>query len=354
MKLFGVEHGGDFLIDGLPIATMDVRPASTIVSAIDGLPANATVGLETFPDVSEMDDPQLRYWQELIGICQEAGVNIQYLDDPELLKYLSRQRWDMAQLGNELASGRYQATNGNERYLAEFQFGMEADFNYVFAVAREDAIFNKLVQANPDIAIVGLAHSDYFMLSPELRAQLGVDEYWRSRLDAGMMPEFLPLISEVVPIHQKMELSEPDPNVLTEREFTVRTYRAASLGRIAVDVEPEWIGSWEPSCRPYGLFEVYPDPEDPRAGTIEDRLGSAHFEGEFGEEGVIFSKEYIRTKVLNPGAYRGVMMYEAEASEDGDYVGKWRASGLEGDFVLRRGSKLFDPEPFLFGQKKLF
>lgn len=365
MKLYGVHHGGGFAFDDFQVGTMEMEPADGILEAIEGLQRSSVVGVEalSIEDVEASDlafrEEDWQYWQTIVEACEDSGHSVLYLDSAGIHKTAARMRHELASLQGALSEGTYKVAPGQERYLAEFQFALSANAQYQFEVAREDYILRKLIELAPDLAVIGQAHADVLMLTPELAGQAAVTEYWRTVLENPPYVDLARLAflaDRPITVFQNLEQSSPDPSHLREREHATRTYRAATLGRIVMDSEPQWIGSWEPENRPYGLFEVraHTDSE----GEIDDRLGTAFYHtAEFTEDKIVFIKEYDPKRVLEKHVAKGPVNYEAERiSEEGDFEGVWRLDGTQvgGGFTIRRGNFLFEPPDIEFGQQKLF
>lgn len=361
MRLYGVQHGFEHTPGGT-IESIYVNPAQEMLEAVHDLPRRSVVGIEAIhPECFEDDDsaPTIRdedqhYWQTIGDACLDAGHDVVYMDSYGIHKTAARRRAELWQICDAFESGKYVVAPGQERTVAEVRFGLRAEATYLHAVAREDHLIRQLRKFKPDMAIIGLAHSDYVMLSPELAAEIAVDEYYKVLNDTLEPP--LPVLSVLddtpISVDQHVKQSPPNPSVLNERELAIRTYNSVAVGRVMLGMQPEWIGSWEPGNRPIGLFEVYPT--TPESGIIEDRLGTATYEGEFDANGMSFTKEYVQGKILDPNAIRLPIYYEANRTSDDVYEGTWEISGFEGEFVIRRGSHLYDPVDANYGQQKIF
>src|SRR3990167_4556327 len=362
MKLYGVHHGGEYSFGGLPLGSMSVSPAGEMLEAIHDLPKGSIVGIEFvypeyFEDVDNLlavRDEDKHYWQGIADACTEAGHSIAYLDSYDIHSRAARKRAELAQLRSALRSGQYHIASGQERTVAEISFGLEAEIDYLHAVAREDHIIQELGKLRPELAVIGLAHSDYVMLNPELALKLGVSEYWKALNDTPELPiGMLPMVEDrPVRVYQYLEQSPPDPLRLSERELATRTKNAVSLGRIMLDTEAQWIGSWEPSNRPYGLFELYPT--SATGGTIEDRLGTAEYTGEFEEDRLEFTKKYIASTTYDPTTIFEDITYDAVRTSETDFEGSWITYDAQGKFIIRKGSHLFDPVDTNYGQQTMF
>jgi hypothetical protein len=265
-------------------------------------------------------------------------------------------------LEDALSSGQYEITPGSEQTVREICFAYDAVCKYMLLIAREETIFKQLQNTRPDMAVIGQAHADTLMLTPDLKDSLGVDNYVKLTLDRQGLDSINLLMAETqrVPTCQLVDPSGPDPQYLQETESISRTHRAVTESRITSGSEPQWVGSWEPSCRPRGLFEVF-DKSRPgsqeSSGTIEDVLGTARFRGELTQDKVIFLKSYIPSKTLDPAALKGEVLYEAERQSDDEYRGEWRSEdgSFGGELVMKRGAEpLYEPiDTDLPGQERL-
>lgn len=367
MKLYGVTHGGSYEFGGFELAKYPVDPAPKLLESIEQLPPNSRVGVEALEEAFEgsglqdvsFQDEDLAYWEEIIDRSRRFGHSLVYLDSLNLQIEAAKKRKSALEIDRALwGLSDYTVAKGKERDIVEVRFALEAVANYIFKVEREDVMFARLRATRPDLAIIGQAHGDLLMLTPNLATELGIAEYWHGVVPTSPDATILDIDRLIgVPREQHLEQADPDPKYVAEREQTTRWYRAATLGRITLNATPAWIGSWEVNCRPSGLFEVYADTrDDDLHGTIIDSLGTAAFSGHISDTYLRLVKEYDPSKVLDPNYLKGRIINEAEADSDGVYTGTWRSEEqphLTGGLVIRRGDVLYTPPP-ISPQLRLF
>lgn len=358
MKLFGVEHGSQKLFGGLPIAENLVEHDEAMLAQIRDLPAGSRVGIEDLPEFHDpynqygllVSTEQQMYWGTIMAVCEGARHDLVYLD--ELKPYLRLGELTIARTTLRRQVGKQLAPD-ETRDLNERDFALWVEARRLFTLEREELIYRNIGKSALDLAIIGIAHGDFLVLSldKQLEYSIRVDEYWRAvsthRQSRHLAPEV---------IGQKFSQSKPDPRVLKANQMLLRTYRAAEQGRILPNRQPSWIGSWRPDCRPVGLFEIYPSIKNGSKvhGQIEDCLGTATFKGEFSRDEAVFVKEYDLDSLLEEKHLvdMGPITYHGYRVSDGDYHGNYESDNGKGQFILRSGSKLYEPllplEPTLF------
>lgn len=294
----------------------------------------------------------LAYWEEIIGLSRRRGHSVVYLDSLQLHIEAAKKRESAVEMERILMGlSEYSVVEGKERDIEEIRFALQAVSDFVFNVRREDVIFERLMVARPNLAVIGAAHGDQLMLTPNLPTELGVTEYWH-----GVVPDpSTPSIFSTdrlgyVPTRQYLEPGVPDRAFVAQREQTTRSFRAATLGRISLGPDPALIGSWEVTCRPFGLFEVHVARRsgDKIEGTIIDTLGDSLFTGHVTDSELRLVKEYDQRKALTDNYITGRIVHEAEADADGVYRGIWRSEEqprLAGELVVVHGHELYTPPP---------
>ena len=360
MKLYGVTHGGAYEFGGFALDRWQVNPAPEILDNIAQLPSNSTVAVEAVEEAFEGLDMQgaafqekdLAYWEEIIEASRRHGHSVVYLDDLSLHIESAKKYAEATDLERILLGlSEYSVAEGKERDVEEVKFALKAVSDYIFKVRREDVIFERLRTSKPDVAVIGVAHGDQLILTPNLATELGVTGYWHGIVPAPRDVNIFDIDRLAnIPWRQYLELGEPDPAFVGEREQAIRWYRAATLGRVTVGEPPALIGSWEVSCRPYGLFEVHVDEQNGNnfRGTIIDTLGDAPFSGYVTDSKLRLVKEYDPSRALAADYLRGKIIHDATADSDGLYTGTWYSDEhpeVSGELVITSGHELYTPPP---------
>lgn len=350
-SLYGVEHGAAALLTEEEIT---VRYSLDLLQRLVSLPPGASVGIEYAKELgAERPDGisfgNIRYWQALENLCEDLDLHPVYLDDPEsyerLIKLFKKKNLLTKKLERHLQrDGNPQKT----RELREALFGIKAEKNYITRVEREDKIIGNILKHQPRVAIVGHYHGDLIMLDLEELRTLGltVGAYFQESLDPNSKLPFLAGISEVRTILQP---GIPDPRSLREKETTIRQYYAAKLGRVLPGQKPDFIGTWNPGCRPEGLFEMYVERRSGQefGGIIEDTTGTASFRGIMTANLMEFTKNYDPERSFN--GLRGDIEYAGNLNE-GVFYGffqpdRLRYPNMEAcPFYLNAGDKLKESE----------
>lgn len=363
MELYGVQHGHQTELAGIPITKIQGMPSEEMLERIRELPEGSLVGIETTPEVlSGIEDEgmyfsadQAAYWQAIVDACEERSHEIVFLDDFGIHKEIGRMLIAAKKLAMGLKKEIQNLSPEVIREIRELIFALETMAEYKHFIKRERAIFEKMAVLDLDVAMIGITHGDFLALYPEF-TQAKIEEYWRGVYDdfpndlvrASLLMEYPEVHS-----HQRLEKSAPSLSQLKEREALQRTLNAVTKGRIVFDVdqEPTWTGSWRPECRAEGLFEVYPDmgEDGTISGIIEDNLGTATFEGTFSEAEICFTKTYITNKVLSPAAFKAPLLFRAQRANGDEYRGEYGIQNFGGNFevygkfVIKKDTGLYKP-----------
>jgi hypothetical protein len=330
MRLYGVDHGG-YAVDLLTgeVSELFACPSEGLISDISLMPKGSRIGLETLPDraigfpeeVKESESTRV-YWNLVLHYCNRAGLEIVYLDDPDLIRKQFRHHF------REIKVRRASKTL-TARNLA---YRIKTKAEYILAIEREAKILENIRNGNLAATVVGGVHSDYFfaenLLAPE-QYDREVKGFVKNRLirNADQCAEGLAEIEKS----------------LAEREAIIIRRRAAITGRIT-DGKPDYIGTWSIEIPTLGLFEMYVDQRKGAnfSGTIVDVNGSAVFAGQQTPEAVRFRKVYDSRAVV-AGGCESPLDYEGQR-RNGRYEGQYGP----GYFWMREfdGSGIRETEAF--------
>ncbi len=156
---------------------------------------------------------------------------------------------------------------------------LEISTRYTHEIERDNLLLRKLKEDPPEIAIVGLGHSDYWVA----KNLLAVEKYQTFDLDSEGRLFFNPN-------PQKNEVA------LAEREGLERTVRLFKEGSLS-ERKPDYVGTWNPGDPSRGYFELFIEEKkgDKIKGKIEDLLGLANFEGTLRPGRINFVKSYYQS-----------------------------------------------------------
>jgi hypothetical protein len=321
-RLYGVVHGGEVgtvygsrkleLVPPLEILD-DVINTSGVV-AIEAL--NSEMQHEVWMDLWRKSDrakfrehsPDLTFdtfWNHI----EQRADNLHFLESPPiwfdyssaLVKYLKSRDW-VPRKGHD--SWEEVIYNGIRAHK------LMALARYIHEIKRDEMLLRKLKEEPPEIAVVGLAHSNHWM-SHNL---LPVESYQTFEMDGEGGIFFNP---------------NPALNPALEVERTCLE-RAASLfnkGRFS-ERKPDYIGTWDRIHPSQGYFEMFVEKKEGEviSGTINDLLGSANFEGNLNGKEISFVKRYT--------SYTG----NANAKPI-TYTGEIFGKEILGEFQMSSGSR---------------
>jgi hypothetical protein len=369
MLLVGAELSRTVEADRL-IGILPTEPSPALLEILSDLAVGSTIGVGATAEElagEEVDGmaftmPEVTgYWRKIIDTCQDAGHKVVYLESFDTQRRIARFN-HAAEIVKSFIS--YEGFSGligpdpnKKRELSELAYAFTVASQRAFIIEREDTIFSNMSNPDLDVSIIGLALSDYFMLNPDNPVRDRVDQYWQSRSpESNFVPLYQPYGDAPLMAGkpQQLVMQAPDPQVLLEKESITRMYNAVTTGRILPDepIQPTWIGSWTPNCRPEGLFEVRDTMRDQTTGffdgEIEDCLGGAACRGKYRRDGISFTKIYTRSL---GAAFREPLRYIATDYEElgelfhGQYVLLDTTGGLKvyGDFIIKQGSVLYEP-----------
>jgi hypothetical protein len=228
----------------------------------------------------------------------------------------------------------------NKLKLGRELYRKEVERDYLFFVAREEKIKEKILKTNLDMVILGRAHGDSFISNPALIKAMSLEDYKREKVDEGEVHDHMLGFR-----HGRKIQSMPSPKEEKEngremlgKELITRKYRAVTEGRVVENRTPNYIGTWDKTIPERGLFELYIVDKKLNGevfGYVEDTLGTAFFNGNFSDELVIFDKDYIYD-VSEKGVYNGNLFYEGKFL-DGQYEGSFSYDQKEGgEFTLKK------------------
>ncbi|MFA6461202.1 MAG: hypothetical protein WCV90_02960 [Candidatus Woesearchaeota archaeon] len=268
------------------------------------------------------------FWDHI----EQRTDNLYFLESPplwfkyssELVKYLKSNNW-VPRKGHD---SREEAIYNGIRTHKLMTFA-----RYIHEIERDEMLLRKLREDPPEIAIVGLGHSNHWML----HNLLPVDSYQTYEMDGegGVFFNPDPLLN---------------PALEMERTCLERAASLLSKGKFS-DKRPDYVGIWDRFHPSKGYFEMFVEEKEGSTfrGSINDLLGSATFEGTIGDKEMNFVKRYTcYTENANdkPITYQGDVLGK-------EIFGEFQMSGgNRSPFYMVRASKV-SPLDLFRGWKKL-
>lgn len=366
-RLYGVMHGRSLNVAGMRVADFEAKPGSELTKELLTLPPNTSVGIEHTPELEttfEIDGVSLatgvnsNYWREIERICKSRRLNVIHLEDFETYKKYCQKLLEKKMLDEEnlekfirfrkdnpdATTAEYKETKEAKTIIRKaYRTSIEAE--YIFTIEREQKMLDKIVEFQPQVAILGKGHADLLMLKKMTSKKIPLGEYKTEEII-------------FVPWHEESDGSPsglsrlntnplPDKSELLERELLRRRYRAVTKGRVMAKGNPDYIGTWDLTIPARGLFEIYLDKKNNgMTGQIEDALGTATLVGVITEKKVIFAKNYKMNK-SSSDAERETIAYQGDGS-NGLYIGQFKvASGFRSDREMPFCMRKFSPSTTL-------
>ena len=352
VQLYGVaHHASAWSIAGT--WQVPISPAKEILFELGELPKGIKVGLEWFKEdelqkiVSDLkercSDARLKeyayysteqdlYWDVLIERCLRLGHEIIFLEDtPTWLDYnqavvekaIAYQERLYYEEQDTALTYHVKLCNHNEK-----DYRTELICRKVHEINREKRLLENIASNDLDVAIVGIGHSDNWVLRREELQELGIDLGSYS----VQVPDYEGRWNETIFIAN----AYPDLNSLYERNSLERALRFIESGRIS-DNEPDYVGTWDILFPSKGYFEVLVLEEccGLVSGIIEDCLGTSSFEGKITEDGIKFTKRY--GEGCSPQTIKEEIHYEGKRGDRKEFYGYFGTGLPERAFYLAKG-----------------
>jgi len=343
--LYGVYHGAQARF---PFSDPVVlKPSRELLMELSSLPRRSIVGIESFSRKDWVDvgdhleglvgdiymDSFPDFWDPVIEALQYADVKIVYMENKDVWKNYNERMGEFAEVVKvELV---HKPDESDVDYHTKLVRRNEAKWKANVRVREVHEIErdNNLLEQIPDldVAIVGLAHSDYWvakeLISPE-------------RYAADCSPK-----KKGGWFYNTFEINRsPDPKLVFERDSLKRKINFIDLGRIMGEV-PDFVGTWNRENPSDGYFEMFIDEKHKgkMSGRIEDHLGSATFSGKIKGKRLEFTKVYVDS---NEDAINEGILYLAQGKED--FHGHYFNRGMGTPFYMKRSNKL---DPFDMGMR---
>ncbi len=266
------------------------------------------------------------YWESLAAQCTQMGHYVICLDKKEPFLRYNRATVEAIKAVRfaRFHDGEPESSYLRRHYLfRENEQRKQIEARRIHEIERDKIILREIKQQEPKVAVVGLGHADYWMANQkQIFEQHGIlfESYATESAQPGQRPIF-------------RKNAVPDPRLVYERTSLERAIRLAQKGRIT-DETPDFVGTWEigvnaPST---GYFEMIVQRSDNGkvTGTIEDCIGSAHFEGVLAQEMFCFTKVYTDSVA---DAAQGEIEYVAKRTGN-EYHGHFSAMGMQVPFYM--------------------
>ncbi|NIO23205.1 MAG: hypothetical protein GTN38_04235, partial [Candidatus Aenigmarchaeota archaeon] len=343
-KLIGVQHG-DYSYDPFTGETVHEikRPGGGLIQKIVNFPEGTRIGVEYMdekdwetvrhhlehlqkdlpPDHEKLsyhqDNPARSYWEYLIGVSRAFGHEIVFLEKPGVwLEYN-----DASMKTSKLKEEVIEDTENGDYFdhllkllkLNEDIHRAKTEGDLIVIIKREEGMLEAIRSYNPDVAIAGIGHTDYWAANPdEMMKKYGItfEDYMTEIIKDD---KYIPRKDQVF-----TEKAVSDPHNVFLRKGLGRAKNFLEKGRIT-SVKPDYVGTWDIEYPSRGFFEMFIEEKGKDGflrGRIEDCLGSADFECTPSPGRFDFSKRYRENECAR-NTQKGWIEYESEGDEKKGY-----------------------------------
>lgn len=350
-RLYGVNHGAVTRFGDAVLFDNLVAPSKDLMRDLLTLAPGTKIGIETSLELGHPVEIQGKvidylksnkfYWNKIQGLCQRRGLEIVYLEDFETYKRYLEKVMELEPLNTALVT---ELTTGGvpERVMQQI-YRVQTEADYLFVFEREEKIFDRIRETQPDIVILGRGHTDPLLVDPEAFSRRGISVGEQKTEEVFFPPWHWDVPEKGFERAYIAWQPEPDEKLLLERTLIKRRYRAITEGRVMEGKTPDFIGTWDTQVPARGLFELYLESNGVK-GVIEDCLGTATFVGVISSRSTTFIKEYDTSK-SGEKAVRGQVFYEGGRSSLAleEIFGVFRSPYIdEGSFRIKK----FDGTPY--------
>jgi hypothetical protein len=331
-KMIGVLHDTvitmnpkEGFIDGDAIS----QPSEDLQSLLRTLPSATKIGVEYHPDLAtrnfhdaRVSEEDLAYWQAVERLCVELGLQLIYMDDPEL-------RLRAAELSNKASEIIQKPRN---RYTDYDQFRTSERLTtksfWIMDVKRRKHMLDAIQREKPQVVLLGRDSADILAVNPRIATKHGITVREH-------------LTEHEVANDQVQFGGELDNRLVLENKLSRRTRSSVLKGRVRPKATPHLIGyrwSAAPLYPAQGLFEIRFN-EDGKTGILYDCYGDAQVTNISVEEHqVSFTIQYEAGKSMyvdreHPIHFTGKKSGRFGTKSQGTTVGK---SCGAGEFILQQ------------------
>ncbi len=334
VKLYGVEHSMTITYGSLipESKKLPVMPSDEFFADLESLPRGSRIGLECFNEKDWQDvknhvklnavkagffgyphytDVTQTYWKTIIDFCKRAGHETVFLEDKETWKKYNKASIRLV----KCQRGELYLEEGESRYHYHGKLCRRNEREYKADIARRkihemerDAKLLEAIKSGAlRAAIVGRGHSDYWIFNQDrIKDEFGIsfEDYSTDTPKRETVNRYSEFAESVF-----ARKSVSHPRIVFERESLERAIRLIEQGRIILDRTPDYVGIWDICFPSKGYFEMFVEDHSDGifSGKIEDRLGTAKFEGIITPTDLNFVKRYVvseETAIQEPIEYK--------------------------------------------------
>ena len=318
-EIYGIIHGGFKDFCGMHAGELFVEPSFEVMERLSNLPKHTKIGVEYFSELCknavivrdsinvdgkriEFDKGSDYYWKDIFRIIKDNELDVVFLDDMTAMIENTRKLLEAEKIRKSLEELEHEviikqenlfpnSSNNEIGNLREQLYKTVIEAEYIHIVKREEKILENLLKNKPKIAIMGLGHVDYLILSNQLKKGTDFGFYHK---DIVSDIEHLTLFEGQYIRAEFIENAEADNIMFLKRDHLLRKYNSVINTRIFPQRNPQFVGTWDVEVPSKGLFEIYLEKQNGKdiEGTIEDAIGKATFNGTKDNEQIYFTKKY--------------------------------------------------------------
>ena len=369
VELVGVTHGA--WINNFIISTnVPLQPSFAFLSYLEKFPRGTRVGIESLSkdDFRLVREDQSKknyeinfkyernytkkynreneyYWDVLTSHLKKSGLDFIYLENIdtwfEINSAIVNDSMIRSKVFNEILfkEDGESEINYTKKLLTcnEMIHKAEIDYKKLHQQKRDNELLEEIARKEPNIAIVGLGHSDFWYNIREKINQTHKINFEKYSTDRGVFDKRGNC--EMI----FTENTEPIQETIAETDSLERLLLLYETGRLFSDKKPDYVGTFNSTHPSEGYFELFLDSKD--KGIIVDYLGIAKVEGIFTDEKIEFTKMY--TNAIG-NVMKGEIKYIAKKRNGmlfnmNDFFGRYNGNSGGSIFYMTKNlSKPFD------------
>ena len=249
---------------------------------------------DPLPRIVPYHNHERSYWQKAYQHCLGLGHEVVFLENKDIGMELNKAlvaHWAAhAQMKHGRRKYERQLPYDIRRTGAQEQiYRAHIQSRKIIEIDRDNAFLHAISANRVDVAIVGLGHSEYWMLQQEQIKQqhhLSFEEYGADKVTEQNNYFF--------DVHaQFWRNPSPPADALYSRRSLERILLFLETGTFSAR-QPDFVGTWDVDRPSRGYFELSIVHQDGShvIGYIEDGIGTATFEGDLRDESFKFVKVY--------------------------------------------------------------
>lgn len=370
VELVGVTHSAWIRDFFMTTTNVSLQPSSAFLSYLERFPEGTRVGIESLSKDDwklvredlyrknyEIDSKYERsyaksygreneyYWDALVRHLKNIRLEVIYLENInawfEINNAIVKDSMIRAKVFNEILFREEDESeiDYTKKLMACNEMIHQAELNYrkLHEQGRDSELLKEIAKNDLNVAVVGLAHSDFWYSIKEKINQIYKFNFEKYNVDKGLFNKRGNC--EMI----FTENAEPIQEIIVEINSLEKLLLLQETGRLVPDKKPDYAGTFNTTHPSEGYFELFLDSKT--TGSVVDYLGIATVEGIFTDEKIEFTKTY-NNAISN--AMKGQIKYKARKREGmlfnmDDFFGRYMGNNGGSIFYMTKNlSRPFD------------